>query len=212
MKILLAEDHPLFREGLRLILEQDVPGATVIECETLAATLATLRDGPDVDLLILDMQLSDSSGLDGFLALREKFPILPTLIISASEEGDIIRSALSMGASGYLPKSAAPQTFRAALKLVLAGEVYVPVILATAGVTTRKGRQLISLTPRETQVLGLLARDRSNSEIATELGVAENTVRVHVVNILRNLKAHNRGEAVRIAAELNLIEGRSAPA
>jgi DNA-binding NarL/FixJ family response regulator len=212
MKILLAEDHPLFREGLRRILEQDVAGSVVIECETLAATLAALRDDPDVDLLILDMQLSDSSGLDGFLALREKFPILPTLIISASEEGDIIRSALAMGASGYLPKSAAPQTFRAALKLVLSGEIYVPVVLATAGLQQRKGRQSIGLTPRETQVLELLARDRTNSEIAAELGVAENTVRVHVVNILRNLKAHNRSEAVRIAIDLNLIEGRSASA
>jgi DNA-binding NarL/FixJ family response regulator len=209
MKILLAEDHPLFREGLRRILEQDIADATIIEAEDLKGTIAVLREQPDIDLLVLDMQLGDAMGLEGYIAIRDSFPIVPTLILSASEDTELIYAALAMGASGYLPKSASPQTFRAAIKLVLAGEIYVPLLLATAAPQIRRQ---VALTPRETQVLGLLALDRTNGEIAAELGVAENTVRVHVVNILRSLKARSRTDAVRIAIELNLIEGRSTTA
>lgn len=200
MKILVCDDHTLFREGLELVLAQLDPEAELLGVGNAEDALACIREqGGDLDLVLLDLALP---GMDGFQALesiRNEFPAVPTVVVSASERASDARKAIDGGAAGFIPKSTRGKVLVGALQLVLAGGIYAPPeLMETAAAAT------IALTPRQEEVLRLLARGLTNKDIARVLGIAEGTVKTHVLRIYEVLEVTNRTEAAMRMRELGL--------
>lgn len=201
MKILLVDDHALFRAGMRYVLRELDDAVELLEapdCETAQRVAA----GEDVTLVLMDLQLPGADGLKGLAQCREHLPDTPVVMLSAVEDLERIERAMRLGARGYIAKSANSETMLNALRQVLAGEMYLP---WAVDLERESAAESQSLTPRQIEVLHLLARGASNKEIARLLGVAEGTVRIHVTAILRALKVRNRGQAVYAGARVGLI-------
>jgi DNA-binding NarL/FixJ family response regulator len=209
MKLLIVDDHSMVREGLAALLRQALPGAEVLQAAEGAQGVTLVESHSDLDAVFLDIGLPGKDGLAIAADLGSRRPDLPVIIISASEDPSDVRRALSLGALGYIPKSASPQTLLSALKLVLSGEVYVPTLMlaAKAGAAPRPPRDPVpALTERQAEVLTALCRGLSNREIADALELSEKTVKVHVTAILKALKVSNRTQAI-IAARAAGYEG-----
>ena len=216
MRILLVDDHTLFREALLHVLRQFDGTAVVIEAATAREAIRLAAHYRDLDLILLDLTLPDSNGLRALPELHELRPTAPLVILSASEEASDVRRALDAGAMGYVPKSSSSREMINALRLVLGGEVYVPPamlaalealatasIQATAAVAEEK--EAGGLTPRQLEVLRLMGRGLSNKGICKRLNVAEGTVKLHVAAVMRALDAGNRTGAVIEATRRGLI-------
>ncbi|WP_119460383.1 response regulator transcription factor [Rhodospirillaceae bacterium SYSU D60014] len=205
-RIVIADDHPLFRDALRQAIAEMLPGAEIAEAGSLDDVQMTLEATPETDLLLLDLNMPGMQGFSGLLFLRTQFPAVPIAIISANEEPQVMRRAFAFGAAGYVPKSAGPDKIRAALAAVLAGETWLPPGVGPemcetdkeAGLATR----LASLTPQQIRVLMMLSQGRLNKQIAYELSVSEATVKAHVSAILQKLRVENRTQAVILAGHL----------
>src|SRR6201996_8325573 len=212
MKLLIVDDHPVVREGLAALLRQLAPAMTVVLAEGGSEGLDLANKHPDLDVVILDLAMP---GSDGFAMLHEfgKLPPqLPVVVVSSSEDPRDVRRALAAGALGYIPKSAPPRTILAAVQFVLAGNVYVPTLMAqdTAGVSDQAEdngvpKSRVSLTSRQIDVLRLLCEGRSNKEIGRTLGVSQKTVKVHVTAIFKALNVSNRTQAAAMADKAGLI-------
>jgi DNA-binding NarL/FixJ family response regulator len=207
MRILVCDDHPVFREGLRDALAA-LP-AEVVEAADAASALARVDAEPGIELVLLDLSLPGADGWSAFRALRARHPSVPVLIVSASDDPADMRRALDSGAAGFVPKSASLEVLRSALRLVLAGGVYVPVaaLAAPAGeapAAARRRARAGGLTPRQLEVLVLLSRGLTNREIAGALGIAEGTVKTHVRTLFEVLDVSNRTEAALVMGELGL--------
>ena len=206
MNILLVDDHPLFLEGLRHVLQQLDDSLSIQSCGSCEEALTLVED--DFDLVLLDINLPGMSGLDGLQQIRHRLPATPLVVMSASEDRNKVLRAIELGAKGFIPKSSTPDVIINALQLVLSGGVYLPMaVLETvnssqAKTSTADGQ---SLTPRQVAVLKLLAEGHSNKTIANRLTMAENTVRVHVSAILRFLDVSNRTEAGLAAMRMGLL-------
>lgn len=210
MKILVADDHILFREGLRYVLARlSDDKAEILEARDGAEALDLVGVHPDLDLILLDLAMPGMDGFAGLRALRARVPSVPVVILSGSEEPIDIRWALDGGAMGFIPKSSTSEIMLSALRLVLSGGVYLPPAFLQG---PRPGHgsvgratptlQSLSLTPRQHDVLRLLGQGKSNKEIARTLALAEGTVKLHVSAILKALDAGNRTQAVVAAARL----------
>jgi DNA-binding NarL/FixJ family response regulator len=214
MKILVCDDHALFREGLRHVLRELNRRAELVEAGSADDALRLAATHADLDLVLLDLHLPGTDGRAALRAFRTRHPTLPVVIVSASEEVDDVRAALDGGASGYIPKSASGSVLRGALQLVLAGSVYVPpAVLAAAGAhverpaaARRESRRdrASGLTNRQLEVLELMARGLTNKDIARVLAIAQGTVKGHIASILEILDVSNRTEAVTVMHELGL--------
>jgi DNA-binding NarL/FixJ family response regulator len=212
MKLLIVDDHPVVRDGLAALLRQLGPEVTVLMAEDGSRGLGLVDAHPDLDLVVLDLAMP---GSDGFATLHEfgrLQPQLPVVVVSSSEDQRDVRRALASGALGYIPKSAPPRTILAAVKFVLAGNVYVPTLLAqnSASVGEEAGdesarRSNVSLTGRQLEVLRLLREGRSNKEIGRKLGLSEKTVKVHVTALFKALNVANRIQAAAMADKVGLI-------
>ena len=201
IRVLGVDDHPLMREGVAAIVRGD-PGLKLVgqAGDGREAILRFRELLPDVTLM--DVRLPDMSGIEAVAALRAEFPKARFLMLS-SFEGDVeVQRALAAGAAGYLLKTAPPEEIVRAIRTVFAGGKCVPATLA-ADVVAHLGEE--SLTDREVGVLREVARGLRNREIARELGVAEETVKVHVRNLLGKLGARDRTEAVAIAIRRGVI-------
>lgn len=211
MKILVCDDHPVFREGLRDALAE--LAAEVVEAADCESALRRVADDPGIELVLLDLALPGADGWTAFRALRARHPTVPVVIVSASDEPADMRRALDEGAAGFVPKSASLEVLRGALRLVLAGGVYVPtaaLAAAPAGSATapRRRARADQLTPRQIEVLVLLSRGLTNREIAGALGIAEGTVKTHVRTLFEVLDVSNRTEAALVMGELGLEDRR----
>ncbi|HEX5066054.1 MAG TPA: response regulator transcription factor [Myxococcota bacterium] len=212
MRILVCDDHAVFRAGLRAVLGELADASELLEAADVAQALALASENADIDLALLDLHMPGTDGRTGLRQLRAAHPTLPVVIVSAADDPAEMRHALDDGASGFVPKSARSEELVAALRLVLAGGVYVPraALAASAGADTgaqrrmRRRERAGTLTTRQIEVLSLMARGLTNREICGVLSIAEGTVKTHVAAIFETLEVTNRTEAAVVARELGL--------
>lgn len=210
-RILVADDHPLFRAALRQAAAAAVPDAVVSDAADLASLLAALSATPDTDLVLLDLRMPGSRGLSGLAALRGQFPGVAVLVVSAHDEPSVVRRVLAHGAAGFIPKSADPATIADAVRNVLEHGHWLPPDLARAvaalpadsGDTVLAAR-LARLTEQQFRVLSMLAEGLLNKQIADRLSVQERTVKAHVTAIFEKLEVRNRTQAGVLLRSLDL--------
>ena len=208
MKILIADDHALFRDGLALSLERLMPEAVITQASGYSQVFKILNSEPLPDVLILDVEMQDLPWLESLKQIRQDAPELKIIVISASEDGRTIRTILNTGVKGYIPKRSEIKVFNNALRRVLDGGTYVPPnLLENSSLNNISGRSigLKTLTNRQTQVLDLIAQGKSNKQIAYDMGVSESTVKLHINALLRSLHVNNRTQAVITAQKIGLI-------
>lgn len=213
--LLVADDHPLFRDALQTVISSGLVNAHLLEAESLAAAISLVEEHTELDLLLLDLSLPDAEGLEGLTHLRDVFPWLPVAIVSAHQERQLVLDAITLGAVGYIPKSTPRETLLAALTQILEGQLYLPpdvmrrpapraVLAPTIASASTTNERLSRLTNKQLAVLVCMAKGMSNKQIARELVIAETTVKTHVSAILRKLKATSRVHAIVIAGEEDL--------
>jgi DNA-binding NarL/FixJ family response regulator len=204
--LVIADDHPLFRDALRQAVGSVVPSARIDEAGSFEELIALLDQDSDVDLVLLDLTMPGISGFSGLIYLRAQFPAIPVVIVSASDDGGTIRQSLDFGASGFIPKRFGVDTLRDAIMKVLGGDVWVPpdtdLSSATDPELARLRDRLVTLTPQQVRVLMMLSEGLLNKQIAYELGVSEATIKAHVSAILQKLGVESRTQAVIAAARI----------
>ncbi len=200
LKIVIADDHPLFRGALKQALASVAGDAVILEAGTFAQTKEIVAGSDDIDLVLLDLTMPGASGLSGLVAIRAINVGAPVMIVSAHDEVETIRRALDLGASGYISKSASMDEIRKAVQTVLAGGVHAPTDGDLGTETDPEIADLIhrlhSLTPQQARVLSMIAEGLLNKQIAYELGVSEATVKAHVSAVLQKLNVDSRTQAV----------------
>jgi DNA-binding NarL/FixJ family response regulator len=207
MRILLADDHALFRSGLSLVLQQLGPEVSIIEACNFDEALG--QASSDLDLVLLDLNMPGMDGPAGLGRFRESVTTVPVVVISASENVADIEQLLDAGAVGYIPKSSSSQVMLSALALVLAGGTYVPSQVLRRGASGLPSQGKAGpgglLTDRQLDVLRLLVQGKSNKVIARELRLSEGTIKIHLASLYRVLNAANRTEAVVEAQRRGLL-------
>ena len=203
LNILIADDHDLVREGLKHTLAK-LPGQTVcLEAGSADEVLQILTGAGPVNLVILDLHMPGSNGLELLTTLCNEYPDIPVVILSAVEEPQVMQRSIDRGAAGFIPKSAANEVLVSALQLILAGGTYIPTeILSRKAADTLPGSRTmtgftspVELTGRQIDVLNLLSHGESNKAIARKLGLSEHTVKIHISAIFKALGVNNRTEA-----------------
>ena len=204
--ILVADDHPLFREALRGAVVRVIPDATLHEADSADALYAIADAHPDADLLLLDLNMPGTHGFSALVHLRGLHPELPIVMVSAREEAGVIRRALDHGAMGFIPKSSNAEVLGTALRQVLDGDRWIPDVAVSAPSTPADEHDIAArvreLTPQQFRVLQMLGSGKLNKQIGYELGVSEATIKAHMSAILRKLGASNRTQAVLMAGKL----------
>ncbi len=205
--LVIADDHPLFRDALRQAVASVVTSAKIDETGSFDELTALLEQDSDVDLILLDLTMPGISGFSGLIYLRAQYPAIPVVIVSASDDGGTIRRSLDFGASGFIPKRFGVDTLRDAVVKVMEGDVWVPpdtdLTSATDPDMTRLRDRLVTLTPQQVRVLMMLSEGLLNKQIAYELGVSEATIKAHVSAILQKLGVESRTQAVIAAAKIS---------
>lgn len=207
MQILIADDHPLFRDALRVILKRIYADARLIEVGEIGALYAATEALPDADLLLLDLSMPGAHGFSALIHLRAVYPSLPIVVVSGRSDALTMRRAIAHGAMGFIPKSADAETIGNAVALVLSGEIYDPLAhsdVSLSPVERLAASRIRELTPAQFRVLVGLCEGKLNKQIAYELGITEATIKAHVTQVLRKLGANNRTQAVTLAADLAL--------
>jgi DNA-binding NarL/FixJ family response regulator len=204
-KILVADDHPLFREAIISTIGMAFPGSTTIETEDIESTLALLKDSgnDDIDLILLDLNMPGMTGLNGLLDVRNECPTTPIVIVSAETEKQKILQTLSYGAVGFIAKSSSRKVIGEAIQSVFEGNVYLPSNIMRSQATTItpnehdiSSEKISLLTRRELIVLKHLTKGDANKKIAFDLHISETTIKSHVSSILKKLGATNRVKVV----------------
>lgn len=212
----IADDHPLFRNALLEIINTHFEGSEVSESSDLESTLSCIEEHDDLDLLLLDLHMPGSQDLFGLVNVREKFPSIPVVVISAREDVETISRAIGHGASGYIPKSASPQTIFEAIQCVTEGEKWIPEEARSRLRSVNEeemslASKVASLTPQQYRVLCYLREGWLNKQIGYELGVTEATVKAHITAIFKKLGVNNRTQAVIMLSKLSLSEDQNSP-
>ena len=209
MKILIVDDHPIYRKGLVTLLDQM---AALLQANDAAEALVVIAEHDDLDVIILDLLIPGMDGLRAIAEFGQIRPELPVIILSSSENPADVRSALANGALGYVPKSAAEHTLLSAIRVVLNGDVYVPPLVMVETASTRSGPLKTAaqperpvLTDRQIEVLQRISTGQLNKVIAAELGLSEKTVKSHITAIFRALNVMNRSQAAAAGREAGLI-------
>ena len=199
MRIVIADDHPLFRTALSHAVAKVWDGAEIVEAESAAQAREELADGAEA--LLLDLHMEDSSGLSVLMDLRQDYPALPIAIVSASEEPRVYAAARQLGAAAFIPKSAGLDDMRASLSAVRDGDHSFP---ETDEQEDDDLSRIASLTPAQRRILGSIRQGLLNKQIAYEQSISEATVKAHITAIFRKLGVSNRTQAVLLAAKLDV--------
>lgn len=218
---LIIDDHPLFCEALAMTLKTATRIGEIRTAATLSEALIAIENGVSPDIVLLDLNLPDVSGFDGLIRLKTALADTPVVVVSSMSEERIIRSAIRAGASGFVPKHSAGDTFSKALAAVARGETPTPNCFsdlseAASGTAEEDAIERLSLlTLQQARILTLVCDGKLNKQIAHELSIAETTVKAHMTAILRKLGVHSRTQAVLIAQKANFsqllqVDGRSA--
>jgi DNA-binding NarL/FixJ family response regulator len=212
MKVLVVDDHALIREALRGVLRELHADMQVLEAETSQQGMEMIQQHPDLALVLLDLRLPDRDGMDVLVELRELYPAISVVMLSAFNDRDNVFKALDCGALGFIPKTDSREVLLSALRLILAGGVYIPPAVlareqpASASPSRPEGRRPspaeLGLTERQVEVMALMMHGKSNKLICRELNLAEPTVKNHVSAIFKALGVSNRTEAVLAVAAL----------
>ena len=207
MAILIVDDHPLFVEALKLVIQGAFPEASVSEATSIKSARAILDKGDPFDLVLLDLSMPGTRGLDGLIELRSRHPKLPIVVVSALEDPRIIHEVMTCGAAGFISKSMRGSELGLAIQSVMDGVVvlpkgYQPPRPDAPGISDLTA-QLATLTPQQVRVLQMLRQGLLNKQIAFDLGVGETTVKAHVSEILRKLRVSSRTQAVIEASKID---------
>ena len=213
MRIVIADDHELFRQGLRFALADGFEDADILEADALDPALEHLSGDDETDLLLVDLDMPGMEGAGSLRTIRETFPATRVAVVSASQNRDDILSALGAGAHGFIPKALPAAQIIDALNAILSGGIFVPASIAALGALPAappverptpapSGAGLERLTPRQRDVLEELAKGLPTKSIAAALGLSEGTVKVHLAGIYRALGAKSRMDAVLRAAKM----------
>lgn len=207
-RLIIVDDHPLFRGALNQALSLALPQAVITEAPSLDELTQVLASGADIDLVLLDLSMPGVQGLSGLLFLRAQYPETPVVIVSATEDRATIRRCIEFGASGFIPKSEPVDNIRVAVQSVLAGTLWTPPDVDLAlGAPSENGELLArisSLTPQQLRVLMMLSEGLPNKLIAYKLTVSEATIKAHVSQILTKLGVDSRTQAV---IAINRLDG-----
>jgi DNA-binding NarL/FixJ family response regulator len=210
--LIIADDHPLFRDALRHAVASVVATAKIGEAGTFEELTGMLERESDVDLVLLDLSMPGISGFSGLIYLRAQYPAIPVVIVSASDDVGTIRRSLDFGASGFVPKRYGVEMLREAIQKVLDGDVFIPSDIdlnaASDPEMTKLRDRLVTLTPQQVRVLMMLSEGLLNKQIAYELGVSEATIKAHVSAILQKLGVESRTQAVIAAAKISAGQWR----
>ncbi|EJF71270.1 MULTISPECIES: response regulator transcription factor [Pseudomonas] len=212
-KILIADDHPLFREAIHNVISDGFPGSEVMETGDLDSALTMSQEHDDLDLILLDLNMPGMHGLNGLINLRNESPTIPVVIVSAEQDKQVVLQAITYGAVGFITKSSPRLQMTEAIQQILNGNVYLPPEIIRSQKIGGQRRMndclglapelLQALTRKQLLVLERMTKGDSNKQIAYSLEIAETTVKAHVSAILRKLNVHNRVQAILSAGDID---------
>ncbi|CAH0542787.1 response regulator [Vibrio marisflavi] len=195
--IVIADDHPLFRNALFQSVNMAIGDANLLEADSLDALFSLVKAHEDTDLVLLDLKMPGANGMSGLIQLRADYPNLPVVVISANEEPSVVSQVKAHGAFGFIPKSSDIKSLIGALNQVLEGEPYFPDISSSYSQEHYElSQKIATLTPQQYKVLTMLSDGLLNKQIAYELNVSEATIKAHMTAIFRKLGVKNRTQAV----------------
>jgi DNA-binding NarL/FixJ family response regulator len=202
-RLLIVEDHPLFRAALVDVIRMVLPDAEIFQATSIGGALDIVGGGEVIDVILLDLSMPGTTGLLGAVRIRNAAPKSALAIISAHDDSRIVGSAMSLGISGYIPKSTPKRELAEVVRRILDGAVCIPKRLKESPVAQQARadvqsllRELSALTPQQLCVLDMICRGLQNKQIAHELNISITTVKVHVTEVLRKLRVRSRTEAI----------------
>ncbi|PIW62077.1 response regulator transcription factor [Shewanella sp. CG12_big_fil_rev_8_21_14_0_65_47_15] len=217
IKVAIADDHPLFRAALTQAVLKNVNSVEVLEAENFQDLISVVENNPDIEIIFLDLHMPGNDGFTGLTLLQNHFPDIVVIMVSSDDQLEIIRKAINLGASAFIPKSASLTQISTAIATVLEGEVWLPehtdinADQQTAAEYQRLAKQLAQLTPQQYTVLASIANGRLNKQIAYDLDIKETTVKKHVSAILVKLEVYNRTQAGLVFQQLMLTANENQP-
>jgi DNA-binding NarL/FixJ family response regulator len=217
MKVLIGDDHRLFRDGVKLQLQEFDENLVVIEASDFAGVVTGLHENQDLELALIDLSMPGMGWRESLHTIIKDHPSLPLVVVSATDDKNVILEALDLGIAGYIPKTSSGDVMINALRLVMAGGVYVPreVLSQSRPLPSQKAAPPeepadsdddMQLSPRQLEVLALIADGKSNKVIASMLGLSDGTVKTHISAILRRLNANNRTQAILNASRTGILK------
>jgi DNA-binding NarL/FixJ family response regulator len=212
-RVLIVDDHPMVRDGLRTVIAVAFDQCELFEASSIDEAIELIERESDFDLVLLDLNMPGSTGFSALVEVRDRFPSIPVVIVSAAQERGLARSALAAGAAGFIPKSLKRSAIVDALKTVLAGDIYEPEQLEDDPLEAEAAdiqQRIDSLTPQQKIVLRLVVEGKLNKQIAYDLDVSMTTVKAHVSAILSKLRVFSRTQAVIMVSKVN-FQGPSRP-
>ncbi|SFW31885.1 MULTISPECIES: response regulator [Luteibacter] len=208
LNLLIADDHPMFRAALLHALAEPLRGGTAREAASHSAMEAVLAEGHPIDLVLLDLTMPGAMGFSSLLWLRGEHPDIPVLVVTSNDHPRNVRRAQQFGAAGFVSKSASAEALREAVAQVMAGgTAFTAARAERSDEDARLAARLSRLTPAQFRVLMLMAEGLLNKQIAAELGLAENTVKIHVTAVLSKLECRSRTQAAVLVKSLDVDEG-----
>lgn len=208
-KVVIADDHPLFRAALKQAIRKISTNAKIMEVSSLGEASQILASEDNISLLLLDIHMSDSDGFAGLIMYKQAYPLTPIVIVSASEEPDIIRNAIEFGASGFIPKSADLSVIRDAINTVFEGQSWWPegeglsnLVTNSSAYIDESSRLFSTLTPTQSKVFMAISEGLLNKQIAFKMDISESTIKTHITAIFKKLNISSRTQAVIFAKDL----------
>ncbi|NRA87496.1 MAG: response regulator transcription factor [Rhizobiales bacterium] len=208
-KVVIADDHPLFRAALKQAIRKISANTKIMEVSSLSETSSILLNEKNIDLLLLDIHMSDSDGFAGLIMYKQAYPLIPIVIVSASEDSKIVKNAIDFGASGFIPKSADLSLIREAINIIFNGQSWWPNTDSHTlhkSVSQQNSEEIsslfLTLTPTQSKVFMAISEGLLNKQIAFKMDISESTIKTHITAIFKKLGINSRTQAVIFAKDL----------